>query len=454
MLSKQNKVFIYIAAGIVAALLIAVAVLYLGYAADNAPAEQDDAAIEAPKGYELLSYVPSDASAVICSASLSNCLEKQFQPEHVFRNMDFGALSSSPVAVSFHYVGELIPLLVVGIPKSVARHEEIVEQIMKEAAVAGLSFLHYPSLGRGDKAVLLMSPSENVLSSAVRHIEENTSLLEAHGVPAALNAKVSKGDVLLIRNGASANLFDKTFLATYFKRNDVVSFLRRASEWTVLSLESADRAGRGEYLSYKLGTVQSADDPSCFMNMLSACPAGASKLEGCLPYGTSFVLDMPVGDLDAFFSARAALLDARGSLLQYGRTLDKLKESSGISPEGWARQIEIREVTRIYCRKDQLILVRTASRQDDEDVHPNICTGFVPALFGSAFAIPDDSFCAIRGEWMVFGSEAAVLRYLHGTNRIEALWWPSRNVKLLLLADDIQFCATGKGAELSIYRKF
>ncbi|MBQ0077517.1 MAG: hypothetical protein KBS55_02640 [Bacteroidales bacterium] len=454
MLSKQNKVFIYIAAGIASALLIAVAVLYIGYAARNASPKQDDAAQEVPQGYELLSYVPSDASAVICSASLSNCLEKQFQPDHVFRNMDFGALSSSQVAVSFHYVGDLIPLLVVDVPKAVARHEELVEQTMKEAAVAGLSFLYYPSVERGDKSVLLLSPSENVLSSAVRHIEENTSLLEAHGVGAALTAKVSKGDVLLIRNGAAANLFEKSFLSTYFKRNDFVSFLRRASEWTVLSLNSANRAGRGEYLAYRLGTVQAADDPSSFMNMLSACPAGASKLEGCLPYGTSFVLDMPVGDLEAFFSARAALLDARGSLLQYGRTLDNLKASSGIGPEGWARQVEIREVARIYCRKDQLILVRTALRQDDEPAHPNLCSGFVPALFGSAFAIPDDSFCAIRGEWMVFGSEAAVQRYLHGTNRMNDLWWPSKNVKLLLLADDIQFCATSKDAELSIYRKF
>lgn len=456
-MSKQVKVFLYVAAGVAAAILVAVAVLYAGSSkAKREKAEElNPQSTVLVKGYNLLGYIPSDAVSMMCADRLGEGVERIFSPDDIFRSLDYSGLENESMVVSYHYVGELIPMLVINAGRASDKKPVAVERLIKEAAAKELAFRYYDAPAHsGRRNVLMISPSENIISAAVRHIEERTSVLEAPGLAQALTVAPSKGDVYIIRNSAIDLLLEKNFLAKYLPKRGSIPFFKKFCNWTVLNLESMLPVGSGEMLSYSVSTYQPADNMAHYMNAIQAFPAGESKLPEIIPYGTTFAVDIPTSSYPDLMAARKAFMDASTVLDAYGRSRKFLIKATGHDPEHWAEELDIKEVARIYCRGENLLLVRPGVPQEAYDVKPFEYIGALSLLFGSVFAIPDETSVACNGTWLIIGKESAVRHLLASRQRRKLTDWPTKNVKCAVLADDYQLSFTAKGARLDVYRKY
>lgn len=405
------------------------------------------------KGFELLSYVPSDACGVIVCEKVTAGLENLFDSGSVFRELAYGRLGDSKMVISYHFVGNLIPMIAIDAGKSQADSKQAVE-IMETAAELELQArLVQKASKSGRRNVLLISPSAAIIDAAERHMEANTSVLEVVGLTDALEKAPARGDVVIFRNDAIGNLIPKDFLAKYITRKQLVSFIKGYSEWTVMHLEGAEPAGKGVYLSYDVRTVQ-PDDFSKSAQVFAIQGYGESKLPTVLPQGTTYVIDQPVASVENLLEARKKNLDANGALNKFVNTCSQLKKSTGTDPVKWAMETDIKEVAKVQWKGEEVILVRPAKPLVSHNVRPNPYRGFVTTLFGQGYSVANESHAACIGNWLIIGSEDAVKHFLASEVRQKLHYWPTKGVKAVVLADDCQLSWTRSELRFDVYRNY
>ena len=405
------------------------------------------------KGFELLSYVPSDACGVIVCEKAGAGLENLFDSGSVFRELAYGRLADSRMVISYHFVGELIPMIAVDAGKSQADSKQAVE-IMESAAEHELEARIVQKPTRyGRRNVLLISPSGPILDAAERHMDAHTSVLEVVGLTDALEKAPARGDVVIFRNDAIGNLLPKDFLSKYITRKQLVSFIKGYSEWTVMHLDGTETAGKGVYLSYDVRTVH-PDDFSKSAQVFEGQGYGESKVANMLPQGTTYVIDQPVASVENLLDARKKNLDARGGLNKFSNTCSQLARSAGIDPVKWAMETDIKEVAKVQWRGEEVVLIRPGKPLVAHNVRPNHHRGFVTTLFGQGYAIADESYAVCIGNWLIMGGEEAVKHFLASEVKQKLHYWPTKGVKAIVLADDCQLTWTRSELRFDVYRTY
>ncbi|MBO4611212.1 MAG: hypothetical protein J5668_03800, partial [Bacteroidales bacterium] len=338
------------------------------------------------KGFELLNYIPSDACGLIICEKAAAGLENLFDSGSVFRELSYGRLADSKMVISYHYVGELIPMIAVDAGKTQADVKQAAD-IIESAAEHDLQarIVQKPEK-RGKRNVLLISPTAAIIDAAERHMEAHTSVMEVVGITEALEKAPARGDVVIFRNDAIANLLPKDFLSKYISRKQLVGFIKGYSEWTVMHLSATEAAGRGVYLTYDVRTVQ-PDDFSKSAQVFENQGYGESKVANMLPQGTTYVVDQPVASMESLLEARRKNLDARSSLNKWNNVCSQLARSTGTDPVKWATEIDIKEVAKVQWKGEEVVLIRPAKPLVSHNVRYNPHRGFVNTLFGEGFAI-------------------------------------------------------------------
>ena len=410
-------------------------------------------AIPDVKGFELLSYVPSDACGVIVCERAAAGLENLFDSGSVFRELAYGRLADSKMVISYHFVGELIPMIAVDAGKSQADSKQAVEIIESAAELELEARIVQKATRYGRRNVLLISPSGPILDAAERHMEAHTSVLEVVGLTDALEKAPARGDVVIFRNDAIGNLLPKDFLSKYISRKQLVSFIKGYSEWTVMHLEGTETAGKGVYLSYDVRTVH-PDDFSKSAQVFESQGYGESKVSSMLPQGTTYVIDQPVASFDNLLEARKKNLDARGGLNKFTNTCSQLTRSTGIDPVKWATEIDIKEVAKVQWRGEEVVLIRPGKPLVSHNVRFNQHRGFVTTLFGQGYSLADDTHDACIGNWLVIGGEEAVKHFLASEVKQKLHYWPTKSVKAIVLADDCQLTWTRSELRFDVYRTY
>lgn len=423
-------------------------VLLLGFVCScgNAGEGSDDNALNS-----LLGCVPSDACGIICCEKLSAGVENLFDSDSPFRDISFGELSSARAVISYHYTGELSVVTVIDAGKSKSA-EKRVAQAISSAALYGIDSRLIVPEGKS-RAVLVLSASASLIDSAERNMRSNTSVMDVPGLADAVAKAPAKGDVILLRNDSVGYLLPKDFLSKYLPRSKTLSFVKSFSEWTVLSLTSAQAAGRGEYLGYDVTPV-CGDDPSWGAVAFSAGGFGESKVHGLLPQGTTFVVDQCFEDISLYMEQRRKYLDSQGRLNSFENSCKSLRRSSGIDPVKWLADTDIKEIACVKWKNEEVLLLRPAKDMVSHDIRANKYRGFIPLLFGQAYAIKDDSSAVCIGNWLVMGSRTAVKHFISSELRLKTHAWPTRGVKAVVLADDLQVSWYKGGIHFEVYRTF
>ena len=405
------------------------------------------------KGFELLSYVPSDACGLIVCEKLAPGLENLFDSGSVFRELFYGKLSDCKMVISYHYVGSLVPMIAVDLGRSQSDARQAAA-LIEESAFHELEarIVHSPAeLSR--RSVLLVCSSAPILDAVERHMEAHTSVLEVAGMPDALEKAPSKGDVVIFRNDAIGNLLPKDFLSKYVPRKQIIGFIKGYSNWTVMHLTGAEPAGRGVYLSYKVRAVY-PDDFSKSAPVFDQQGFGESKIASILPQGTTYVVDQPIASVETFIEARKKNLDATGGLNRFSNTCAQLRKATGTDPVKWAEETDFKEVAKVSWKGEEVVLLRPAKPLVSHNVRFNTHRGFVTTLFGQAYALADDSHAACIGNWLIMGSEQAVKHFMSSEARQKLHYWPTKGVKAVVLADDCQISWTRNDIQFDVYRTY
>ena len=163
--------------------------------------------------HPLVRAVPSDAVLVFCTKDFGRLRKYLDDSTAVFSELVRGKLdaimdgcgrfSKAPALLSLNYAKELQPLLAVSVGTS-ARDTAVLHALVDSALAAGLS-------ARVHDGLFLVSNSQTVLSSSVRHIDQGDSILEAKGF-APLAGQTAGEDLLFISNNYM-DVLQRTYFA-------------------------------------------------------------------------------------------------------------------------------------------------------------------------------------------------------------------------------------------------
>ena len=357
----------------------------------------------------LLGGVPSDAVFVAISPRLDHALEASLDSASLLRSLDYGKLVRNAGAVALCDIGSIVPLALLDLGKHAPDTAAPVRTL-----VAGADSLKlYPEITEIDgHDVLLMTPSETVMTVVKRHLASESSILEAPYFDLVTEVLTHAG-ARIYRSRAAAKL--PIPLAEGIERRKQLSFVAGASEWMVVS-------------DGRLIPVQPAGG-SYFCNYFAPVQEAPSRLKEVLPDKYDSVLDMPIGDGEEFRKGYEAWLDARVALEAYKSRITALRKSSGKSPLVWEKEARVQEVAVVCDGPARLNLVRAEdSAAGTGEIVPNPCAGYLNCLYGSIFEAAD-SCCMRVGDWTISGQRAALEAYTQPEGK--GARWPAR-AKLVL----------------------
>ena len=344
---------------------------------------------------ELLAAVPSDALAVICYDRLEEGLPL-LDSTNVLRQLNLTAFKQSPMALSLCYNGSLVPVLALDAGRAEADSASAVSTLLAQAANLKLQAEYVrPDAETKRRGFLLITPSNAQLTAVRRHLSEHTSILDAPGFRQALAAAAGRDFVMFRGGGAPERLAPKGWLRDYFPRRALTRFLGSVADWTVLT-----PAAEG----FDVAPVCEQDD-AFYANILGSLP----------------------------FEAVDRWQDASVKLTAHRKRLETLRKESGKDPLKWEREQDVREVALVHFGGGAVTLVRPAKPATEREPRENPWRGFLPALYGDAFTLVDDSCTACSRGWQIYGSPEAVTAFIEAARPEEAAFeWPGKGCRFVI----------------------
>jgi len=445
---NRKTLILCIAALALLTALVAVAVANLFSGKDSQTPEPVAVQKEDVTGYPLLEAVPSDAAMLFCSASLKDAVSVLTDSTHAVGSLFRGtgnsrfpeflarlketALRNVPAIVSVHYSGEMVPLLLFTASDAPADTSAVARAVKAAADSCGLSSAildgstYAPVSSRlHKKTLMLVSPSEALLTSSRSHLQGGMSVLDKEGFPGAAAAMQGK-DALFFNHDYAGKFFQKYMGRGYAGVADFFSHLTR---WTALAISGI--SAKALELS---GTVSHSASPAVFMDVFARTRGGDSKMADILPATTVFALSLPLQDVTAYRARYQEYIDATRHLDGYQRESAALGKAVGMTPEKWVGSLDIKEIVRasytgesgVYDvllirpgKVDPDVLLRgtglTTLRGYKPAVLPYAYAGFAGLEFGGFFSLPEETVFTWVKDWMVIGTEKAVAPFALGT---------------------------------------
>ncbi len=390
--------------------------------------------------FTLLEAVPSDAAVLLCcddfgrgSAELSDSISllrmlvsdgKKDPFYHYLARVsslmgpgsEARSLHSRQMALSLHYSGSMLPLMIVQLHESDSLQASILGSVAADYSLAS----ERVEASDGSQ-MLLVSVSETLVGSSKRHLSEGVSILSDKSFSDCASSVGGK-EVIFIRNEYSDRL-TAHFLSRQVRSIGGSSFLKGFADWTAFSIESV-RDGKTD----AVGLAQCSAGSGQFANFLSSVEPSELSFEEVVPSTAVYALAVGLKDVGKYVEEfrRSQVQDMQ----KYKSVQEKLRRREGIAPENWAQALEIKEVVKTaWLSGDALleaVMVRvgkknyelvTGSRNTKAHraslLNPQKYnfSGFASSLFGQAFSVDADSSYVMTGEWIVSGSPSAMEDY-------------------------------------------
>ena len=261
--------------------------------------------------------------------------------------------AKSRTALSLHYNGAFMPLLVIDAGKSGEEMPENASALMAMAADAGLyadyvdcSAIVSRDSGLYRRGIVLVSTSDMTVKSARRHLSRNISVADSDGFAEAASA-VDGQTLLFVSAGGMDKIFQSVFSGKYRKYS---GFFSDVADWVAFSVYSAD--GSHVYLK---GVPSFLDGVEDFMTVFSSLPASDCRVSRMLPSYALFAASVPMGDCSAYIDAHDRFVDTRSSAARLESKRRALGKAAGMAPEDWASRLSIQEAAVVsFCSASRM----------------------------------------------------------------------------------------------------
>ncbi|MBP5218440.1 MAG: hypothetical protein J6Z47_05780 [Bacteroidales bacterium] len=407
-MSKKTLVIMIVAALVLLG-GIAAGISYL-YKSDSPGSGTAAGAGQFIENHSLVTAIPSDAALVLCVKDFGKACEMLSDTTAVFRELtsgkfdrlvseDYPALKRNQAIISVHYTKDMPPLLVIEAAKAIADTLPDCTRLLATADSAGLFCKTAGSL-------ILISPSETIVNSSLRHISEGHSVLESSGF-SELSSNVSGDNIIFASNAYTDNILDAYFAKRLRK---CAPFIKEISDWMAFSIGKYSGEGVSAH-----GELLYGSDPAYFLNVLRHAGTGPVTVTEAVPSRTEFIIDIPVGNIAAYIKAYRNYLDAKTRLDKYESTLSKQKKEHGFSAEDWAKSLDIKEAALADIHFDNklrhVILIKPGAKHTESATRDFAATaGYLKTLFGGIFTGEGETAATSVKGWIVAG-ESDVIRY-------------------------------------------
>lgn len=436
------------------ALLAILAAVLAPSCANHSGTEETTVVSEGPVSHsEMLAAIPSDAAAVLCFQNARNGLSVLTDPTNCFSTLVSGnssfrnfvmrlriseVLKSQQMAISLHFAGTLEPMMAIDLGKS----SDVSPVHKKVKAIADSLKISSFVASHSGVTYMVISGSETVASSSVRHIEGGLSILDNKKF-ATIARRMTAKDVLFFSNDYADKLM-AAFLARPMRR--YIPFIKEAADWTAFDI--CDVTAKHVLLQ---GRAVPGESKSHYMHVLLDHPDGDCRYAQVLPESSWFALSRSIEDVGQYYKSYTAYLDASMSLNVHQIAYDTLTRYLGVTPQKWAESMGIKEIVTANWKNVEgtecsAVFYRTAkARKGGEEPAPCDYSDAITVLFGKAFSPARHSICLSRGEWTAVGKEASVMD-----------WASSFDEARILQAyfDDMNVAQPQKGASMVGYFSF
>ena len=368
--------------------------------------------LQVVEDHELIEAVPSDAAIVFCVKDFGRACELLGDTLAVFSEMTSGKfdrivrehipeLRKAPAIISIHYSKDMPPLLVVKSPLGpVDSTDAGCSKLIAAADSSGLT-----AKVRGD--LVIISSSETIVNSSIRHLDEGHSVLEANGF-SEIASQAPGSDVIFASNAYTDKILE-TYFSRKHRRKD--SFFRELALWTAFSVDRHSESGAS-----LTGRLLYGSDPSYYLNVLRHSGSAPVTVADAVPSTVDFIADIPVGDLSSYLKAYRNYLDAHSRLDKYEYTLSTQRKEAGRNAEEWARALNIKEVAvanvHVGDRLRQMLLIKPGVKHPESLVEDfGRFSGFAATLFGDIFRGEDEQSATMVNGWIAAGEPGCVEEY-------------------------------------------
>lgn len=383
--------------------------------------------------FHLMDAIPSDAAAVLHFSDVKDGVRAMNDPTKAFGALvgsqpamksffaqadsllggGRSAFRSQPMALSLHYSGSVVPLALICAPKSATDSTAQVREIIALADSCRLASSFYAGSGL---RVVLISSSETLVNSSIRHMTDGHSILDNSDFVSCLQKTASK-NLLLFSSTYSGKL-----LQTYFKKSVSrhASFIKTIGSWMGLSImDSSDTDVKFN------GCFSGTEGADAFWHAIEEQGSTQAQFAKVVPSGTYFAISVPMKDQAEYSASYGRYLDACSTLGANRQRISALKKNTGVDPVSWAKTLGVKEVAKAQWRVSETsyeaLFVRVSKADNSlmqrisaadtlagESAGSYLYSGFAAALYGDVFSMADESTCAIAGEWLVSGSAASI----------------------------------------------
>ena len=423
----MNKKAIFVGLSVLAAMIVGVAVLI---ALLYGGSDSSDEALPAKKSEALFCAVPSNAVAVAKFSDLGTASERILALDtppakgrggfgkavaDAVAEGKFPELSKRAVVISFLYSRNLVPLYIFDAGRAgdtVFDDEAIL--LSSLASGAGLSFndcdcsriLSVAQELRG-RRILLVSPSDNIINSSLRHLNDGVSIYESTGF-ASVASKISAPSELFVSMAESEHIFPALLSS---ECRPYSRFLASFSDWAGVEL-SFDETGVELY-----GKVFSGR-PTDFAGVPASLKSASCDVFSVAPANTLYALSLPLASASEYVSAYDSWLDKRMKLSEVQSRRKALASKGGTSPFEWMsslRPSEVAVVSFVSGGKIQTVnLLHSSKIKETSEIQTFVFSGYMASLFGDVFAREDESCSFCTGGWLITGSREAVEEWASG----------------------------------------
>ena len=411
---------------------VAVAVLYSGV--DSTQTRKGNVVSDQER-YLLLPAVPADAVLVACLSDVEDAVKGPLRgfkfTDALAAELESGSLhsfSSTSMVVSLHYGGKMNPLYIFDAGQASSEPSEDAAALMSFASELGMvsQFVDCSKASDGTRSiaghsVVLISDTETLVKSSVRHLAEPISVMYAGGFADA-SQSASGNNLVFVANHSAKTLMP---VALAKSRSKYSPFIANLAQWTVIEIEKSDATG-----AYATISAVYDDDASDYMTVLEKSQPAVSKLSQMLPSFTVSAVSLPMKSTEPYIDAYQSFMDSKQALQSYRKRQRDLASRAGLSPEDFVKRLDVKEVAKASFvlgkslaevnllrigREDTLIFVGTENKSFKQYVpatHAWPYASFAASVFGDMFQLKDESCFTYMNGWIISGSMQAVEMYV------------------------------------------
>lgn len=282
------------------------------------------------------------------------------------------------------------------------------------------------TLGKGIVAaihnnLLLASSSSHVLESSIRHLDNNTSILDKPEFENLLRRN-GIGSAIYVNHNQIGKLFSGMVERGYLGYSD---FFMKFTSWSCLGLSTSP---------FKLtlkGIPDNVSDESRFSNIFENQLPRKSQMGKILPASSLFAVSFPVSSMHEFLKSHNLYLEMQKKAGQFAVKQKNAQGDNPTAPREWIDSLAIEEMVSAYCKfgekcewitlikeKQQFGLNNVISSVVDRDKIGEPVAfrykGYIASVFGDIFSNCNEEYSCKIGHWTVIGSKAVVDEFSSG----------------------------------------